>query len=120
MQKDAKVFIRGRANVEEEKNGKVICEKVYSFDEAKRELWIQFADRAEFEENEKKLYELIADSDGTDAVVIYLSAEKAMKRLSSGKSVLAERALTDLLSRNFGRNNIKVVEKAIENRGQRY
>jgi len=120
LQKDAKVFIRGRANVEEEKNGKVICEKVYSFDEAKRELWIQFADRAEFEENEKKLYELIADSDGTDAVVIYLSAEKAMKRLSSGKSVLAERALTDLLSRNFGRNNIKVVEKAIENRGQRY
>ena len=43
-----------------------------------------------------------------------------MKRLSSGKSVLAERVLTDLLSQNFGRNNIKVVEKAIENRGQRY
>ena len=36
LQEDAKVFIRGRANVEEEKNGKLICERVYAFDAAKR------------------------------------------------------------------------------------
>lgn len=111
---ESKVFIRGRANVEEEKNGKVICEKIYSFDDAKRELWIQFADKREFEAGEQKLYELLADSDGEDRVVVYLAEEKAMKRLSAAKNVGIDDALLSRLSGEFGEKNIKVVEKAIE------
>lgn len=34
---DARVFIRGRANVEEDKDGKLICEYVVSFEEAAKE-----------------------------------------------------------------------------------
>ena len=75
LTEDAKVFIRGRASVEEEKNGKLICEKVYSFDAAKRELWLQFADREQFAAGEEALYGMLADSDGNDAVVVYISAE---------------------------------------------
>ena len=116
MHPDAKVFIRGRANVEEEKNGKVICEKVYSFEDAKRELWIQFKDKGSFEANEKKLYEMISGSDGSDAVVIYLADEKAMKRLPASRNLLIEPDLLHRLKAEFGDNNIKVVEKAIENR----
>ena len=116
LQEDAKVFIRGRANVEEEKNGKLICERVYAFDAAKRELWIQFSDKQAFEEKEDELYHLIADSDGGDLVVIYLSAEKAMKRLPPSKTVCIEESLLNTLTKNFGEKNVKVVEKAIENR----
>ena len=116
LQEDAKVFIRGRASVEEEKNGKLICERVYAFDAAKRELWIQFSDKQAFEEKEDELYHLIADSDGGDRVVIYLSAEKAMKRLPPSKTVCIEEGLLNTLTKNFGEKNVKVVEKAIENR----
>lgn len=115
MEVDSKVFIRGRANVEEEKNGKVICEKVYSFDEAKRELWIQFADRADFEEKEQELYRMISDSDGNDGVIVYLSSEKAMKRLPASRNILINSELVNSLTKKFGENNVKVVEKAIEN-----
>ncbi|MBO5371254.1 MAG: DNA polymerase III subunit alpha [Lachnospiraceae bacterium] len=115
MQEDAKVFIRGRANVEEEKNGKVICEKVYAFDSAKRELWIQFTNKAEFEENEQKLYQSLVESDGNDTVVIYLSTEKAIKRLPASRNVQIDRGLLNSLTKIFGENNVKVVEKAIEN-----
>ncbi len=114
MQEEAKVFIRGRANVEEEKNGKVICEKIYSFEDAKRELWIQFADKKEFEKKEQELYGLLMDSDGEDGVVIYLAEEKAMKRLSAARNVAVDEKLLHSLSENFGEKNIKVVEKAIE------
>ena len=116
MQKDEKVFIRGRANVEEEKNGKIICEKVYSFDEAKRELWIQFENKEAFQKKEAELYEAIADSDGGDIVVIYLSAEKVMKRLPASRSVLISPGLKEKLADKFGLKNVKVVEKAIENK----
>ncbi len=114
MQEEAKVFIRGRANVEEEKNGKVICEKVYAFDDAKQELWIQFSDKEQFASREEELYRLLADSDGEDAVVVYLSAEKAMKRLPPSRNIKIDAGLLESLSGYFGENNIKVVEKAIE------
>lgn len=44
LMEDAKVFIRGRASVEEDKDGKLICEKIVSFEEvsAKGDL---FGDR---------------------------------------------------------------------------
>ena len=114
MQEEAKVYIRGRANVEEEKNGKVICEKVYAFDDAKQELWIQFLDKEQFASREEELYRLLADSDGEDAVVVYLSAEKAMKRLPPSRNIKIDAGLLESLSGCFGENNIKVVEKAIE------
>ena len=109
QQKDEKVFIRGRANVEEEKNGKIICEKVYSFDEAKRELWIQFENKEAFQKKEAELYEAIADSDGGDIVVIYLSAEKVMKRLPASRSVLISPGLKEKLADKFGLKNVKDV-----------
>lgn len=114
MQEEAKVFIRGRANVEEEKNGKIICEKIYSFDDAKKELWVQFTDKKEFESNEAKLYETLLDSDGEDKVVIYLAGDKAMKRLPASRNVRIDKNLICRLSEHFGEKNIKVVEKAIE------
>ncbi len=115
LKEEAKVFIRGRANVEEEKNGKVICEKVYSFEDAKRELWVQFADKEAFLENETKLYEMLSDSDGNDAVVVFLSDQKAMKRLPASRNIRIEPPLISRLAGTFGENNIKVLEKAIEN-----
>ena len=34
LQEDAKIFIKGRASVEEDRDGKLICEQIVSFDEA--------------------------------------------------------------------------------------
>ena len=36
LQEDAKLFIKGRASVEEDKDGKVICEQIVTFEEAKQ------------------------------------------------------------------------------------
>lgn len=116
LKEEAKVFVRGRASVEEEKNGKVICEKIYSFDDARQELWVQFSDREAFQEREQELYGMLRDSDGADAVVLYLSKEKAVKRLPASRNVLVNEALLKTLRAAFGENNVKVVEKAIENR----
>ena len=100
----------------EDKDGKLICEKVYSFEDARRELWIQFAQKADFCANEAALYEMLSGSDGKDTVVVYISSEKAMKRLPASRNVLADDALLAALSGRFGENNVKVVEKPIEKR----
>ena len=41
LDNDAKVFVGGRVSAEEEKNGKLICERIYAFDDTKKELWLQ-------------------------------------------------------------------------------
>ena len=112
---DAKIFVRGRANVEEEKNGKLICEKIYRFDDTKKELWLQFASLKEYEEKEKELFPLLDDSDGNDEVIIYIAQEKRMKRLAKSHSVKADSRLVNVLTSFLGEGNVKVVEKNVEN-----
>ena len=114
LNEDEKVFIRGRANVEEDKNGKIICEQMYSFDDTKRELWLQFETKEAFKEAEQQLYEILYDSDGKDTVVIYISSVKAMKKLPESQNVSADNALVSRLAEFFGKNNVKVIEKNIE------
>ncbi len=115
LEEDAKIFVTGRANVEEEKNGKVICEKIIGFDDSKKELWLQFADLASYQEKEAKLSGMLAGSDGRDEVIIYLAAEKRMKRLPKSRSIRVEPGLLRTLFGFLGENNVKVVEKSIEN-----
>ena len=116
---DEKVFIRGRVQTEEEKNGKLICERMYSFDDTRKELWLQFPVREEYEKQEQELFELLKDSDGKDSVVIYISAEKQMKRLPPGRSIAVTPEIVNRLTKFLGENNVKVVEKNIENIGKR-
>ena len=115
LEEDAKIFVTGRANVEEEKNGKVICEKIIGFDDSKKELWLQFADLASYQEKEAKLSGMLAGSDGRDEVIIYLAAEKRLKRLPKSRSIHVEPGLIRTLFGFLGENNVKVVEKSIEN-----
>ncbi len=115
MQPDQKIFVKGRVSVEEEKNGKLICEKIYAFDEAKRELWLQFETMESYEQLWKKIHPVLDDSDGSDQVVIYISSVKAMKRLGQNHTVLADSELIRVLKQILSEENVKVVEKSIEN-----
>ncbi len=119
LKEDEKVFVTGHANMEEDKNGKLICEKIVSFDDTKRELWLQFDTKEAYEEREPELLERLRDSDGKDSVVIYISSIKAMKRLPNSLSINANSEIVNNLTNFLGKNNVKVVEKSIENRAQR-
>lgn len=116
---DEKVFVRGRVATEEEKNGKLICERMYSFDDTKKELWLQFPTREAYEKQEKELFAILQDSDGSDSVVIYLSGDKQIKRLPPNRSIAALPDLINRLTKFLGENNVKVVEKNIENLAQK-
>lgn len=114
LNEDEKVFISGHANVEEDKNGKLICERIYGFDETKRELWLQFPTKEKFTENEQTLYDMLRDSDGNDEVVIYVASPRAVKRLGKNFNIRIEPGLVNNLTNFLGENNLKVVEKSIE------
>ena len=116
LEVDRKVFIKGRVSEEDDKPSKLICEKVVPFNQIKRELWIQFPDKADYLKNEQIVYGYLADSEGEDEVIIYCQAERAVKRLPKNRNIqIAPQVLSKLMN-HYGEKRVKVVEKTIENK----
>ncbi len=115
LNEEGKVFIRGRVSEEDEAASKLICEKVIPFEQTRRELWLQYADKDAYLEQEGELLSMLQDSDGQDCVVIYCRKEKAVKRLPLNRSVNADKLLLNKLTNYLGESCVKVIEKAIEN-----
>lgn len=113
---DEKIFVTGRATVEDEQDGKVICERIVPFDDTKKEVWLQFSTKEAFMQRQQELLGLLRESDGEDEVVIYVANPKAVKRLGRGQAIRASRTMLDTLTNFVGEKNVKVVEKSIENR----
>ncbi len=165
---DAKVFIKGRVSAEDEKDGKLICEQIVTFEEAAQSkggplfkgrygrgglsgdgsyggarrgsgdggnrnnntsygkngqqgqeaagerrrvpkgIWIQFTDAESYQSREQELFAAIADSDGSDDVVIYLRNTKAYKVLAPNRRVHADDVLQKKLGSLFGDENVKI------------
>ena len=173
LTEEAKIFVKGRASLEEDKAGKVLCEQIVSFEEAAQGgnpfrrryggsgygaangnsgmngrtgqagvpgaggypgqaggqgaagnsggkmpsgVWIQFPDKESYQNAEKTLLDAIADSDGSDQVVIYIKNPRSVKVLPPNLCVKADTELAQRLFSIFGKENVKFVTKPIENR----
>ena len=113
---DDKIYIRGKVAVEEDKQAKLICQEVIPFSAVPREVWIQFFNKNSFVENEQNLYSLLGEFDGNDTVCIYLSQEKAVKKLPKSRNISINSDSLQKLYEKFGQENVKVTEKSIEKR----
>ena len=116
LEVDRKVFIKGRVSEEDDKPSKLICEKVIPFNQIKRELWIQFPNKADYLKNEQLVYGYLADSEGEDEVVIYCQAERAVKRFPKNRNIQISPQVLSKLMNHYGEKRVKVVEKTIENK----
>ena len=115
MEEDSKVFIRGKVQGDADKASKLICEKIYSFDDVPKELWVQFETKEDYLTEENEFLKLLSGSRGTDRVIIYVRTPKSIKYLGIEKSVKIDETLLGKLYEKYGMDNVKVVEKSIEN-----
>lgn len=108
---DAKVFITGRVSVEEDSPAKLIAERVMRFSDVPRDVWIQFADRAEYEQKAQQLDALVSDHPGKDTIVVYLKKERAVRKLPQRADTQTKDGIFSSLKVIFGEKNVKAVEK---------
>ena len=116
IEMDSKVFIKGRVSEEEDKPGKLICEKIVPFKAKTKELWVQFENIDTYVKEEKEFLDMISYSEGDDAVVIYCRSERAVKRLPANRNIHIEPGIITRLQNRYSEKNIKVQEKNIENK----
>lgn len=116
LEVDNKVFIRGRVSEEDAAASRLICETVIPFGQTKRELWLQFDSKGDFQARERELYGILNESEGVDEIVIYCKAERAVKRLGANRNVCADAGLLSRLTNYLGESCVKLIEKSIENK----
>ena len=109
LTEDAKVFVKGRVSLEEDKNGKLICERIIPFDEIGKKLWVRFDTMEQYSQANLALMEVLEESDGRDQVIIFIAEGKRKKVLPPECNVKADDLLLEKLYEKFGKNNIKVV-----------
>ncbi|MDR0948516.1 MAG: DNA polymerase III subunit alpha [Lachnospiraceae bacterium] len=120
---DAKIFVKGKVSLEEEKDGKLLCEQICGFEEIKQDgwkkrsrskytlptgLWIQFPSASDYAKEKARLLQSIEDSDGKDQVIIYLKDTKKIQVLPANLSVRADKQLQERLSEIYGESNVKL------------
>ncbi len=108
LTEDAKVFVQGRISVEEDKDGKLICEKIVPFTELKKKVWIKFPNMEAYKAAEAGLMDMLRESEGKDGIVIYIENPKAKKELPPNQNVEADESLVNRLQERFGRENVTV------------
>ena len=104
-----KVFVEGRVKVEDERDGKLICERITAFDEIPRKVWLKFQDMNTYLGKESALFDAIYESEGIDTVHIYIEETRQKKTLPPNRNIKADSAVLDRLRDLFGDENVKVV-----------
>ena len=115
LEEDNRVFLQGRVSAEDDKASKLILEKMRSFEDVPRELWIQFGDKEEYSRKEQDLFQDILKSPGNSGVVIFLRDVKAMKKLPMSFQVNLEDSWIAYMSEKYGESNVKIVERVLKN-----
>ena len=102
-----KLFITGRVSANLDENAKLVCEKIVSFDEVPRKLWIRFADEAEYHRQEQGMLSMLEASDGHDKVVVYCTAENKRIQLPDSRNIKITAEMLAQLRSVYGDKNVE-------------
>ncbi len=114
LEPDAKLFIEGHVDGSGEKDSKLIADRIYTFAQAPKELWLQLQDKNQYFAEQQALEQLLRAHPGEDGVAIYLRQEKAVKRLDRQHAVQLDPVLMESLDQLLGEKNVRVSYKVLK------
>ena len=107
LYEDAKVLVEGRVSIEEDKDAKLIAQTITPFSEIPKKIWIRFADKRAWQEQESSLYALANEYPGKDQITIMLNDTRQYKALGKQYAIRAADDVLETLRARFGADNIK-------------
>ena len=109
LEPDSKIFVYGRASISEDE-GKLLLEKVVPFSEVPKQLYVQCENKAHFEKNQERIYEIVDTYSGTSEVFVMLKEEKQMKALGAQFGVTISEELLQEMKRLLGEGKVLTKE----------
>lgn len=111
---DKKVFVVGKVAVEEDRPAKIILQKIISFDQIPKQVWIQFKNKEEYEKEAEQLEKYMEENPGEAELIIYCQEERARKNYGKERKISAKEDVLKKLAEIYKEENVKVVEKSVE------
>ena len=81
LKEDEKVFIEGTVSVEDDKDSKLICRKMWGMEDTSDRLWLAFDNADMYQDLKESVIDTILASPGSCKVVLYLRDEKRIKTM---------------------------------------
>ncbi len=106
---DAKMFIRGRVSVEEEKAAKLLLSDIVLFEEIPVDVYIQFQNADAFNAGRAHFEEVLRQSEGTSSVYAYLKEEKKRFPMPKNLCISADKEFLDRLRKEYGEDSVAIV-----------
>ena len=109
LNEDNKIFVEGRVSAEDDRPSKLICDKITSFDEVPREMWLAFASRDEWLMCARDLSDAVGASEpGEDRVLVYLRDTKSYREETRGRRIRLSEELVALAGSLCGPDGVKI------------
>lgn len=108
INEDEKVFVTGKVSVEDDKDAKLLCDKIIAFSDIPKKLWIQFDSEEIFEACKNELLEELNPSRGKDRAFIYITLTKQIINAPVNHGISIDDFLVTRLKDKFGEDNVKV------------
>ncbi|MCR5282531.1 MAG: DNA polymerase III subunit alpha [Lachnospiraceae bacterium] len=105
---DPKIFVKGRVQIEEGKDGRLIASDIIPFSHMPGQLKIIFPDKQTYARRKQELLEAIKYSEGRDVVMIICEAEHAYLQMSANYNVQITPQLLESLRALFGQEAVRV------------
>lgn len=111
----SKVLVKGRVNVGEEEDAKLIADSMISFDSIGRQVWIKFKNYQAFKQEEQYVSSLgsIPEVKGEAELVIFLNEERQTKVMGGNFCISPSESVINLLKKRFGEGNVAVMYRKI-------
>ncbi len=108
LRPDRKIFLQGRASVEEDRPAKLLFSKLCAFESVPKKVWIQYPNKAACTADREHAMSILRQSDGRTPVVAFCREEKQMLPFPPGVTIEADDTFLELLRKEYGADCIAV------------
>ena len=109
LEEDQKIFVEGRVSAEDDRPSKLLCDRITSFDEIPRELWLAFATKDDWQESRMEIADALRASEiGNDRVYSFIREGKSYREETRGRRIRLTDELIALSAQLCGENCVKI------------
>lgn len=117
LEQDSKIFVYGRASISEDE-GKLLLERVVPFNQVPKRLYIQCADKADYQNKESEIYHILDRYPGENNVTICLKEENMRKELGRQFNVDICEELLGKMKELLGEGKVLVMDQKLSMRSR--
>ena len=115
-EKDERIFVSGRVSLEDNKNAKLLADRLCRFQDVPQDLWLRFPTMEAYQERAQEILQILsrgqAQAQGAPLagrIVIYVASPRSIKDLRFPGKMFLPPAMIRALEEAFGQENVSLV-----------